>query len=266
MSAINGYIKLHRKFIEWEWYSDEVVRSVFLHLLLTATYKPIRFQGTELAPGDVVIGREKMAKELGFSQQQIRTALKKLENTGEIFKKSTNRFSVATLVNWGVYQGLDEDEQPTINQQSTNNQPTINQQSTTFKNIRNKEYKNIYIYGGGGEYNNAPVCVELWQYKEMTDELRKEVIGFTNKLFARYTSQYPTEADVYRGYNRTRSRGPDGHFFDTDKQGLLEYAFDQALTHGKPNWNYVEGILDKLHERGLRTKDDCEFYDMTEGV
>lgn len=137
MSNLNGFVKLHRKMIEWGWYSDCVVKDVFLHILMVATFKPTQYRGYDLVPGQAVIGRKKMASELGFSEQQIRTALKKLESTGEITLFSTNRFTIATVENWTFYQ-CDED---VSNQQITNKQPTNNQQITNkqphLKNVKN---------------------------------------------------------------------------------------------------------------------------------
>lgn len=140
--ALNGYIKLHRKLREWGWYSDSVVKDVFIELLLTATYIESSYKGHELKPGQVVVGRKKLADTLGFSEQQIRTALKKLQSTGEISVFSTNKFSIVTIKNWVFYQVQDEES----NQQSTNNQPTNNQQSTNnqphLKKTRIQEIKN----------------------------------------------------------------------------------------------------------------------------
>lgn len=31
----NGYIKLYRSLLDWEWYDDTVTKCLFLHLLLT---------------------------------------------------------------------------------------------------------------------------------------------------------------------------------------------------------------------------------------
>lgn len=141
MAGISGFIKLHRKLIEWGWYSDYVVKDTFLHILMVATFKSATYQGHDLKPGQAIIGRKKLAQELGFSEQQVRTALKKLESTGEISLNSTNRFTIVTVENWSVYQCEDKDEQPTDNQQITNNQPTDNQQITNnqphLKNVKN---------------------------------------------------------------------------------------------------------------------------------
>lgn len=161
MSGLNGFVKLHRKMIEWGWYSDHVVKDVFLHILMVAAFKPGQYLGHDIKPGQAVIGRKKLAKELGFSEQQVRTALKKLESTGEITLFSTNKFTIVTVENWGFYQGDEFDD----NQQSTNNQPTDNQQITNnqphLKNDKNdKNVKNVK------KYNIPPALEDVRAYCE----------------------------------------------------------------------------------------------------
>lgn len=174
MGNLNGFVKLHRKMIEWGWYSDCVVKDVFIHILMVATFKPTKYLGYDLKPGQAVIGRKKLAKELGFTEQQIRTALKKLESTGEISLFSTNRFTIATVENWEFYQGDSE----TDNQQITNNQPTDNQQITNNqphlknvkkdKNVKNVK-KDIYI-GVPPELKTA-----FMEFAEMRKTIKKPI-------------------------------------------------------------------------------------------
>lgn len=141
----NGdWIKLNRKILKWEWYSDNATRSVFLHALLKANYEPSRYKGHELGTGDVIFGRKKWAEELGLSEQQVRTAIAHLKETGELSTiKATNKLTVLHVENWSVYQSKDSettsktsDEQPTTNQQLTNNQPR------TKKEKKEKNEKN----------------------------------------------------------------------------------------------------------------------------
>jgi DNA-binding transcriptional MerR regulator len=135
MSNLNGFVKLHRKMIEWGWYSDCVVKDVFLHILMVATFKPAQYRGYDLVPGQAIIGLSRLSKELGFSIQQVRTALKKLESTGEISLFSTNKFTIATVENWEFYQCEDE----TNNKRATNEQ----QHLKNVKNVKNvKKVKN----------------------------------------------------------------------------------------------------------------------------
>ena len=174
MGNLNGFVKLHRKMIEWGWYSDCVVKDVFIHILMVATFKPTKYLGHDLNPGQAVIGRKKLAKELGFTEQQVRTALKKLESTGEISLFSTNKFTIATVENWDFYQGCDDED----NQQITNNQPTINQQITNNqphlknvkkdKNVKNVK-KDIYI-GVPDELKTA-----FMEFAEMRKMIKKPI-------------------------------------------------------------------------------------------
>jgi len=34
-----GWLKLHRKFKEWEWYQDSKMVHLFIHLLVTANHQ-----------------------------------------------------------------------------------------------------------------------------------------------------------------------------------------------------------------------------------
>ena len=140
-----GWIKLHRKMIDWEWYSDGNTFRVFVHLLFTANYEDSRYRGYSVPRGSVVIGRKALAETLAISEQNVRTALDHLKSTNEITIKSTNRFSVATVVNYEFYQEKDIEPTNKVTVKLTNNQPTTNQQLTTSKEVKNKEVKNIRI-------------------------------------------------------------------------------------------------------------------------
>lgn len=146
-----GYIKLHRKLTEWGWYSDANTFRVFIHLLLLASFHDNEFRGIKLKPGQLIAGRKQLARDLGLTEQTIRTALNHLKSTNEITIKSTNKFSVITIEKWGMYQGAEEASNQQTNQQPnhqlTNNQPTTNhtQEGNNVKNVRsNTNNKNIY--------------------------------------------------------------------------------------------------------------------------
>lgn len=139
MKENNGWVKLHRKITKWEWYENLDTRLVFLHLLVTANHQSTSWKNTKIEPGERVFGRIKLAKEIGISEQRLRTALHNLQLTSELTIKSTNKFSLVHLNNWFNYQDKKPADQPITNQQ-TNQQPT-----TSKEYIRNKEEKNIYI-------------------------------------------------------------------------------------------------------------------------
>lgn len=109
MQRLNGYIKLHRQMLQWGWYKDPVVKVLFLHLLLTASFRDTEWMGRTIEAGQVVTSYANLSEELGFSVKQIRTALKKLKKTGEVASEGTNKYTVITLVNWAKYQVFSDD-------------------------------------------------------------------------------------------------------------------------------------------------------------
>jgi hypothetical protein len=134
MNNQQGWIKLHRQILEWEWYSDNNCFRLFLHLLLKANHKEKRFKGIELKVGSIVTSRDLLARETGLSSQQIRTALTKLISTNEITSVTSSQGTIIQIVSYEKYQV------PT--NEITNEQPTSNQQSTTNNNVK-KEKKFI---------------------------------------------------------------------------------------------------------------------------
>ena len=138
-----GYIKLHRKLKKWGWYTDANTFRVFMHLLLIASYEDNEFRGYEIKPGQAVIGRKALAKELKMSERSVRTALEHLKTTNEITIKTTNRFSIITIENWTKYQfddyENDQQNDQQADQQATNKRPTSDH-TQEGKKLRNKEY------------------------------------------------------------------------------------------------------------------------------
>lgn len=153
----NGWIKIHRKITDWEWYSDSAVRSVFFDLLIHASHNDYRWKGQMIKRGQIIFGRKEAALRLGISEQSIRTAITKLKSTNEITSKSTNRFTVITLINYTKYQSNDSVSNQQINQQiniqTTNNQPTINHNQED-KELKNKKEEYMLI---PGEKEKQPV-------------------------------------------------------------------------------------------------------------
>ena len=131
-----SYIKLHRKILEWEWYTDANTYRLFTHLLYRANFKSNRWMGIDILPGQLVIGRKELARELKLSEQEIRTSLSKLKSTSEITIKSTNKFSIVTICKWEDYQMNTKEDQPT---DQPTDQQSSNQQSTTLKEREREE-------------------------------------------------------------------------------------------------------------------------------
>jgi len=135
-----GWIKLHRSLLDWEWYDDMNVKVLFLHCLFKANHADKNYRGTVVKRGTFLTGRDLLAVETGLSVQQIRTAFTKLKSTNELTIKSSRQGTVVEVVNYDKFQ--DTTNKPT--NKPTNEQPTSNQQVTSNKNEKNiKNEKNV---------------------------------------------------------------------------------------------------------------------------
>ena len=136
-----GFIKLHRKLTQWEWYSDINTTRLFMHLLIMSNYEPKKWRGIQIDRGEYLTSTLKLPEETGLTRQQIRTSLNKLKSTNEITIKTTSKYSIVKLENYCLYQGKEVVEQPT---KQPSKKPTGNHQVTTTKEVKEiEEDKNI---------------------------------------------------------------------------------------------------------------------------
>lgn len=100
----NGFIKLHRKILKWEWYDDRNTTALFIHLLLTVNATDEIWHGVKIQRGSRVSSFSKLAKELNLTIKEIRTCLQHLEQTQEVAHASTRNFTIFTVLNYDSYQ------------------------------------------------------------------------------------------------------------------------------------------------------------------
>lgn len=103
--AINGWLKLHRSFINWEWYKDNNTKVVFLHLLINACIKPCVIMRNQLQVGQYLTTTTELAKSCNITLKQCRTAINHLLSTDNITISTTNKYTIFTIVNFAKYQG-----------------------------------------------------------------------------------------------------------------------------------------------------------------
>ena len=166
-----GFVKIDRRFNEWEWASSPNMVSVFIHCLIEANYKDKRFQGIEVPRGSFVMSLEGFSKKCGVTIKQLRTCLEKLEKTGEITKKSTNRFTVISVCNYCKYQ----DEGQTDDKQRANEGQTDDKQRATRE--RKEEGKNILLLPPITRARESEKIEEKTNEKEI-DEKFEEFWGY----------------------------------------------------------------------------------------
>lgn len=140
---MEAFIKLQRKLLDWEWYSDVNTKAVFIHCLLKANWKEGRFRGMVVPRGSFITSLQSLSDDLNISVQSVRTALDHLISTGELTSKSYPHWRMITVIKYNEYQ----DANNLDNKQLTSNQQATNKQLTTIeeykKNNNKKNNKNI---------------------------------------------------------------------------------------------------------------------------
>lgn len=253
------WIKLYRKFTEWEWYRDTGCKVVFLHLLLTANWKPRKWQGIVIDVGEVVTSRANLAEEVDLSVQQIRTALKKLSESGVITTETTSKYTIIHINNYEKYQEKPK-KQPTINQaervgavgfdktvnsqsnqRATSKQPASNQQITTPKEL--KKDRNIE------DIDNRCCCNNIYNINNKADEPKNNEAPSADigKVFSDYEKNIgvlsPMIIDILR--ERITAQGA----------ALVSLAIVEAVKNNAKTIRYIERVLIAWEDAGIKTVD-----------
>ena len=139
--ASKDYIKLYRSLLDWEWFTDKNVLLLWIYILLKATWKDVRLKGNVVKRGSFVTTYERITLETGLTTSQIRTALKKLELTGEITKKIAGKSQLITVEKYDFMQSVDTKRDNEIAGKSQDDDREIATEEE-YKKERNKEIKN----------------------------------------------------------------------------------------------------------------------------
>lgn len=138
---MSGWIKLHRKMTEWEWYDDSNTFRLFFHCLLMANHKPKSWRGLDIQRGSFWTSLDKLVEQTGLSKSVVRTCFKHLEMTGELTCKSHStgklRGRMVTVVKYNLYQGDDSD----LAHRLTGEQHANDMQIAPTKNDKNEKNK-----------------------------------------------------------------------------------------------------------------------------
>lgn len=138
---MDGWIKLHRKMTEWEWYQDKNTFKLFIHCLFLANSSDKKWRGIDIKRGQFISSVDNLAIGCGLTVNEVRTAIKHLELTHELTKSSQAKYSVFTIVSYEKYQEVNKVNHTKLTDDLTNKSQTINKQLTTTKNNKNNKNK-----------------------------------------------------------------------------------------------------------------------------
>lgn len=107
---MEGYVKIYRSILEWEWAGVPEMLSLWLRMLLKAEPKDRRWKGVVIRRGQFVTTVRDLAKESNLSVRQVRTILERLKATQETTHSTTHRYTIITICNYDRYNSDEEGE------------------------------------------------------------------------------------------------------------------------------------------------------------
>jgi len=134
---MNGYIKIDRGIMDWEWWDDDKVLKLWLTILLLANWEDKKWHGKDIPRGSFWTSYDTLAKKSGLTYKQVRTALAKLKRTGEVAVRRAHDGSLITVVKYGDFQDVPQKEGSQMGSQMGTKRATT------------EEIKNKYIMGRG---------------------------------------------------------------------------------------------------------------------
>lgn len=231
-----AFIKVYRKFLEWEWYDNNNVKILFLHCLLKANWKATKWHGITLEPGQFITSLNSLSEETRLSVRQVRVALDHLTMTGEVTSKCQSKYRIITVNNWDCYQGNDKvsDKQVTSKRQDDDKQVTTDKEYKEIKEDKNIKHKY-------GEYNNV----------KLTDEER-------DKLFAEYGEAETLKAIKFLDEYIVMK----GDKYKSHYMAMRKWVFDAVKRDkGQPS----DAVNKKIHNYNERDYDFDELERIAKG-
>lgn len=247
---MNGWIKIHRKILEWGWYYDISMFRLWMHLLLKASSCDRQWMGMTIERGQLVTTLKELSDETGLSTQQIRTCIEKLTNNKQINKQTTNKYSVITICNFDTYQVDEDDEQQTNNKQSNKqitNKAKKKEKSPLNPSLKNKESAKE----GEKEKKHTIVCKEKVAAEAAT-LIQKRREAFYQSILP-YLGKYTKEMlrgfyDYWSELNKSKTR------MRWELQPTWEIGKRLATWASKDN-NFSNGNIRTNNQEGKRERD-----------
>ena len=175
---MEGYVKVFRSILKWEWHDDPNTGWLFVNLLLKANYEDTKWRGMVVRRGQLVTSLRKLSKETGISVQSIRTGLNRLQDTGEVTHTPTHRHTLVTICKYDEYQS----EKIGTNKQPTQYQHSINTVSTQPIFKKEKKEKNISSPSARVRVEDIPGYIAGLAGTERMESMIREVYRLTGTV------------------------------------------------------------------------------------
>jgi hypothetical protein len=160
----DGWIKIHRKFLDSYMFSDSDFVSVWIYLLLNSNHseKSVLLNGrpVKVLQGQLITSRLKISMKTGVDQNKVERILKCFKSEQQIEQVSFTTCRLISIVNWEKYQINEQSIEQRMNSERTADEQRMNtnkkERINTNTHISNLEVFKGGVQGGGNGYDPGP--------------------------------------------------------------------------------------------------------------
>lgn len=190
-----SWIGINKNIINSNIYKDHGAMRVLLHLLLTVNYSAVEWQSIVIDRGETVTSLKRLSEELGMSKNTLLKSLSTLESSGEISKRTTNKYTLIRVVNYDYWTHMFVSDSENNKNSGSKNEPQDNDcgskiEPLVFKNcttaVQNlnrcgsKIEHNITKYKNNTKKQKHSQDAERPSEREMCDFLKSK--GFSEEV------------------------------------------------------------------------------------
>lgn len=160
---MSGWIAIDRKIRDhWIWKDPEQLRA-WIDIIMMANHEQgkvqIDSQIIEVKRGQRWTSEVKLAERFGWSRKRVKKFLNMLQSDGMILQECTNKGTMLTIVNYGLYQDfLEKKEQQGLQQKNSGGSSTGSNGGSSRGNTNNNNKQLITMSNnekpirGGGDF------------------------------------------------------------------------------------------------------------------
>lgn len=138
-----GYIALHKKILDWEFFKDSNTFHVFMWILLNANYADGTVGIYKVKRGEVLTTYGQIASETGLTYDKVRTAISHLKIPRTITIKKHPKNIVISVVSYDRYQIKSQAKSQTRTQH--NNKYNNSYEGSKTPSQEEKKKKEVFI-------------------------------------------------------------------------------------------------------------------------
>ena len=224
---MEGWIKLHRKIVEWKYFKNSEIYHVFTALVLMANHKDGFTQdGTLIKRGQLMTSYASLKNQTGLSESKIFRIIEKLKIEKQIEKQGSNKNTIISIINYDDYQDIEIDTE----KQMKSKRKASEKQVKTNKNAKNVKNEKNNITVGFFEHD------EIDPNELTPKELVTKVLTALNAIC--FTNHRPNKVNC-------------GHINARISEGYTYEDFLSVIKHKHKEWGNSTRMAQYLRPRTL---------------